>query len=81
MVEVVEKKEVTNLFGQTVRKAYVKYNGQNYVVSDNGKETLIFDADDSFVSDTTLEVNSAYSLEDGIENFEEYIKSRLPKYN
>ena len=41
-MKIIEITEDTNYDGNKVRQAIVQYNGVKYRVSDNGKETLIF---------------------------------------
>lgn len=53
------------------KQTLVYYNNSYYVISNNGSEVLIFKSDDSGNIVDWLEVGSARSTEDAIENFSE----------
>jgi len=53
------------------KQTLVYYNNSYYIISNNGSEVLIFKSDDSGNIIDWLEVGSADSTEDAIENFSE----------
>jgi hypothetical protein len=53
------------------KQTLVYYNNSYYIISNNGSEVLIFKSDDSGNIIDWLEVGSAHSTEDAIENFSE----------
>ena len=59
------------IISKTTNKAHVKHNGQYYVVSDNGMETLIFPSDTQGNITNWSEVGGGrgYTLSEVLEDF------------
>ena len=55
-MKIIERYTAKNINTGIVKKAHVKYNDDYYVVSDNGRETLIFSSDESGKITSYLEV-------------------------
>ena len=58
------------IISRTDTKAHVQYNDKHYVVSDNGRETLIFPSDEEGNIIDWSEVGTGSTLSEVLEDFD-----------
>ena len=63
------------IISKTSTTAHIRHNGKNYLVSDNGSETLIFPSDTQGNVTNWLEVGGGrgYTLDQVLQNFSSYL--------
>jgi len=70
----ISKSETTNKFGATVTRSHVKYKDEYFIVSDNGKEVIIFSSDQEGNCDfTQVGDGMGDRLEDVVDNIGNYL--------
>ena len=74
-MKIIERIESINVDGEKVRQAIVEFEGSQYTISDNGRETLIFNTDFNAVGGMF-----ELTLEYVIDNFESVLKAGIKQH-
>ena len=79
-LKILEKTSSTNFYGDKTKQAMVLFDGTKYSVSDNGKETLIFNLDSQGRPDNAVGGMFNLTLEYVLNNFETVLKAGIKEH-